>query len=71
MRVAGDDVVEAGGEIMSLQKLWRKVESRDIAKEEFLSFGQRPRKERAAMSGHADGVTHNSGELHSHGPQCE
>ena len=30
MRVAGDDIVEAGGEIMSLQKLWKKVESREI-----------------------------------------
>ena len=44
---------------------------RDIAREEFLSFGQRPRKERAVMSGRADEVTQNSGELHSHGPQCE
>lgn len=27
MRVAGEDVVVIGGEIMSLQKLWRKVDS--------------------------------------------
>lgn len=40
MRVAGSDIVEAWGEIMAgLQKLWRKVKSRDIAREEVLSFG--------------------------------
>lgn len=37
-------------------------------REEDSSSGQRPGRERAAMSSHAGWVTHNSRDHHSHGP---